>query len=63
MQASPANKAAETEKELTVMKKAAKIAVAVISAGVLAFMIVSGLNLGEGLREGKEMGRKQTKYL
>lgn len=45
------------------MSKAFKIAVSVISVGVLAFMVVSGLNLGEGLREGKEMGRKQTKYL
>lgn len=45
------------------MSKATKIIVATLSVGLLAFMIVSGLNLGEGLREGKEMGRKQTKYL
>ncbi len=45
------------------MSKVAKIVIATLSAGVLAFMVVSGLNLGEGLRVGKEMGRKQTKYL
>lgn len=45
------------------MKKITKLVVATVSAGILALMVVAGLNLGEGLREGKEMGRKQTKYL
>lgn len=45
------------------MKNALKIITAVISIGTFAFLLISGLNLGEGLRQGKSMGKKQVKYL
>lgn len=45
------------------MKNALKALVAIFSVGTFAFLLISGLNLGEGLRQGKSMGKKQIKYL
>lgn len=45
------------------MNKLAKIIVAALGTGLLAFMVISGLNLGEGFRQGKEMAKKQIKHI